>query len=197
VVNYVQWRSRDEGQELFRNVLLGIDGSAEATDALSRAIGIARASGGRLGLLSVAATPSAWIALPPFALPVSRAQLAAELEAYAERQLCQAERAVPADVPVTKLMARGSVARALLAQVREGPWDLIVVGHSCCTRRWPLRRAAGARLLRESPVPVLVVRSGEEAELFHAPAAQARPAARSRAPAIGLKAHRGRISRAE
>lgn len=136
---------------MFLNVLLGIDGSASAAQALDRAIEIARASRGRIGLLAVAAEPSAWIAMAPFALAISRTRLRAELEAEALRQVDEAERAVPADVPVTKLLAHGRAADALLTYALDGPWDLIVVGD-----RWPLRR------LRKSPVPVLVVRSGSE-----------------------------------
>jgi nucleotide-binding universal stress UspA family protein len=120
--------------------------------------------GGRLGLLGVAASPTRWIslALPPFLLPISTPRLAAQLEADAQRDVDQAERTVPADVPVTKLLSRGGVAEALLERTREGPWDLIVVGHRSSADRWPLRRGVGTRLLRASPVPVLVVQSASE-----------------------------------
>lgn len=146
---------------MFRNLLVGIDGSLSARQALTRAIEIARASHGRLGLLSVAAGPARGIslALPPFALPAWRPQLAAQLETDAQRHLDTAERTVPADVPVTKLLGRASMADALLEHARQGPWDLIVVGHRSCADRWPLPRGVGTRLLRASPVPVLVVRS--------------------------------------
>lgn len=169
---------------MFRNVLLGIDGSPSATQALGRAIEIAQASGGRIGLLGVVPAPGAWIAMTPFALPISTTQLAADLEADAQRHVDEAERAVPADVPVTKLLARGSVAEALLTQALDGPWDLIVVGHRASADRWPLRRGVGARLLRKSPVPVLVVRGASErapapVELMY-PGAQLAPPARLR-----------------
>lgn len=151
---------------MFRNVLLGTDGSASAAQALDRVIEIARESRGRIGLLAVAAEPSACVALAPFALAVSCAGLRAQLEAEAQRHIDEAERAVPADVPVTKLLARGRPADALLAQALDGPWDLIVVGDG-----WPLRRRAGARLLRTSPVPVLVVRGGTDGIAARLPAA--------------------------
>jgi nucleotide-binding universal stress UspA family protein len=149
---------------MFRNVLVGVDGSASATHALAEAIEIARASGGRLGLLSVAASPSRGIALalPPSVSPVSQAQLSAQLQAKAQRNLDEAERSVPADMPVTKLLSHGSVVRALLTRTHDGPWDLIVVGHRRAADRWPLRQSVGTRLLRASPVPVLVVSSASK-----------------------------------
>lgn len=168
---------------MFRNVLLGTDGSASAAQALDRAVEIASASRGRIGILAVAGEPSACMALAPFALAICCDRLRAELEAEAQRHIDDAERAVPADVPVTKLLAHGRPADALLTRALEGPWDLIVVGES-----WPLRRRAGARLLRTSPVPVLVVRGGSEA--ITAPAE-----ARQRAVASGRAAPRASVAR--
>ena len=152
---------------MFRNVLVGVDGSASAAQALGEAIDIARASGGRIGLLGVAGTPSPWIALTPFALPVSRSDVAAQLDAETQRHVDEAERCVPADVPVTKLLAHGSAAKALLAQVDGGRWDLVVVGHRTDRDRRPLRRGVGDWLLRRSPVPVLVIRSAPAAPAIH------------------------------
>jgi nucleotide-binding universal stress UspA family protein len=165
---------------VFRNVLVGIDGSASATQALGRAIEIARASGGRLGLLSVALRPSLGISLqrPPFVLPITTPQLAAQLQIHAQGHLDQADRTVPADVPVTKLVSRGSVADALLEHTRNGPWDLIVIGHRNSADHWPLRRGVGNRLLRASPVPVLVVRNASTPA--PTPPRRSRRAARSR-----------------
>lgn len=134
---------------MFRNVLVGIDGSANATAALAQAIEIARASRSRLGLLGVAPSPSlaARMAMPPFALRITPRRLAAELRRDAQRHVDDAERTVPADVPVTKLLAVGSMARALLDHTREGGWDLVVVGP----------RSLTDRSLRATRVPVLIV----------------------------------------
>jgi nucleotide-binding universal stress UspA family protein len=148
---------------VFRNVLVGVDGSPSAAQALAEAIDIARASGGRIGLLGVAGVPSPWIALTPFALPVSRTDVAAQLDAEALRHVDEAERCVPADVPVTKLLAHGSAAKALLAHADGGRWDLVVVGHRTSRDRRPLRGGVGDWLLRRSPVPVLVIRSAPAA----------------------------------
>ena len=143
---------------MFRNILVGIDGSSTSLGALRRAVEIAMASRGRLGLLSVAPRLGAWFAPPPFALPVSRGQMEAELEAEAERNLQRAAEEVPADVPVTKLLARGRPADVLLTHALDGYWDLIVIGHHSGLLRWPPGRRVGARLVRSSPIPVLIVR---------------------------------------
>lgn len=162
---------------VFRNVLVGVDGSPAAERALDRAIDVARASGGRIGLLAAVPAPSAWISIAPFALPVSRTRLTSELEAEAKRHVDEAERRVPADVPVTKLVAHGGAAEALITHALDGPWDLVVLGHRSSSDRLPVGRRVGARLLRSSPVPVLVVR--EVAEATTAPAQAARAPERS------------------
>lgn len=148
---------------MFRNVLVGIDGSESAQWALRHAIDIVGSCGGRIGLVSVVPEPSLWIALPPFALPLSQARLAEELEGEAKRHLDEAEHAVPTDVPVTKLLARGNASEVLVTHALDGPWDLIVVGHRRSLDRWPIARRVGAQLLRSSPVPVLIVRGEVEA----------------------------------
>jgi nucleotide-binding universal stress UspA family protein len=149
---------------VFRNLLVGIDDSASAAHALTQAIEMARESGGRLGLLSVAATPAPGVslALPPSALPTSKPQLAVQLVAQAQRRLDHAALAVPTEVPITKLLAHGNATRALLEHAQQGPWDLIVIGHHASTdRRWS-RRSVAARLLDQSPLPVLVATTAAE-----------------------------------
>jgi nucleotide-binding universal stress UspA family protein len=135
---------------VFRNILVGIDGTAGSEEALRQAIDLANATRGRLGLLSVAPRVCAWYASAPFGPPFPREQLDADLVAEAKRHLEAAAEQVPSDVPVTKLFARGRPADALVTQALGGCWDLIVVGHRPGWR-------AHARLVRSSPVPVLIV----------------------------------------
>jgi nucleotide-binding universal stress UspA family protein len=165
---------------MFRNVLVYADGSPSGDRALRQAIEIASASGGRIGILGVASRPSPMISTAPFTIPVSRTALAAELESEARRHVDEAERAVPADVPVTKMLAHGSSAKALLAHAGRCPWDLLVVGQRAASERWPSGRRLGARLSRSSPVPVLIVRDEADAaaeDRAPRPAARAQPAA--------------------
>ena len=169
---------------MFRNVLVYADGSPSGERALRHAIDIARASGGRIGILGVAPRPSPMISAGPCGVPISRAALAAELEMEARRYVDEAERAVPAHVPVTKLLAHGSSAKALLDHAGRCPWDLLVVGQRAASERWPCGRRLGTRLSRSSPVPVLIVR--DEADAPAGAAAEerrARPAAPAPVPA--------------
>lgn len=142
---------------MFRNVLVGVDGSAASDKALAEAIDIARESSGRIGILAVVPTLNWCVSTSPVTPPVSRAQLIEDLEADARRHVEEADQAIPSDLPVTKLIAHGNEAEALLTHVRNGPWDLVVLGRHSCFDRLTLRGRLGARLARRSPVPVLIV----------------------------------------
>jgi nucleotide-binding universal stress UspA family protein len=141
---------------MFHRILVGIDDSPASRAALDRAIELVDAGHGRLGLLSSAPRPT-MVGAAPTMLPISRDELERELVDWAERNLCAAQQAVPEEIPVTKLVRRGSPWRALLAEARGGCWDLIVVGQA--DRRWwpPFLARVGERLNRRSPTPVLVV----------------------------------------
>jgi nucleotide-binding universal stress UspA family protein len=141
---------------MFHRILVGIDDSPASRAALDRAIELVDAGHGRLGLLSSAPRPT-MVGAAPTMLPISRDELDRELIDWAERNLCAAERAVPEDIPVTKLVRRGSPWRALLSEARGGCWDLIVVGQT--DRAWwpPFLARVGEHLNRRSPTPVLVV----------------------------------------
>jgi len=92
----------------------------------------------------------------------------AELEAWAQRHLDRAEHAVPRDVPVTKLLARGRPAPAFIAHALGGAWDLIVIGRRRRSVPWPAAFRLEERLVRSSPVPVLIV--GDDPAISGAPA---------------------------
>jgi nucleotide-binding universal stress UspA family protein len=141
---------------MFHRILVGVDDTPASRAALQQAIELVDAGHGRLGLLSSAPRP-VMIGSAPTIMPITRAELAQELEEWAERNLCAAEKVVPQDVPVTKLLCHGSPWKALLRQAHSGEWDLIVVGQT--HRAWWPRFLArvGERLNRRSPVPVLIV----------------------------------------
>ena len=138
---------------MFHRILVAVDDSRSAREALQRAVELVEASHGRLGLLSSAPKPPP-MAPGPVALPVSHRQIEQELLEWAQRNVEDAARLVPEEIPVTKLVTRGAPGRALLREARTGCWDLIVVGQA--HRRFHVRRV-GDWLNRRSPTPVLVV----------------------------------------
>jgi nucleotide-binding universal stress UspA family protein len=142
---------------VFHRILVGVDDSPEARRALERAIELAAAGNGRLGLLTSAPHPPLVVATTPIVPPASRSQLADELVDWAQRCLDEATELVPDEIPVTKLLTHGEPAKALGREAEKGCWDLVVVGQS--TRRHRLRAPVGARLRRHG-TPVLVVHDG-------------------------------------
>lgn len=146
---------------MFRSFLVAVDGSPAAAKALAEAIDLARDEGARLTLISVAVQPR-WVALGPFASPVpSEAQLEREAGEIAER----AEALVPEDIPVSTVVRRGPAAKAILERIEAGEHDLVVMGSRGLGPAGSLLLGSVSRaVLAHSPVPVLVVREGEDAD---------------------------------
>ena len=141
---------------MFHRILVGVDDSSAAKEALERAVELVQAGHGRLGLLSSAPGPPALASVGPAVLPVSRAQLEQQLIEWAQRNVEAAAKLVPEEIPLTKIVARGSPGRALLREARTGVWDLVIVGQAHREHR-PLLERVGERLNRRSPTLVLVV----------------------------------------
>jgi nucleotide-binding universal stress UspA family protein len=140
---------------MFHRILVGVDDSKVAREALARAVELVEAGHGRLGLLSSAPSAPPLACAGPVMLPVSRDRLEQDLLRWAQRNVEEAARLVPEHIPITKLVTRGHPAAALLREARSGCWDLVVVGQSHRRRR--LFDSLGERLNRRSGVPVLVV----------------------------------------
>jgi nucleotide-binding universal stress UspA family protein len=146
---------------VFHRILVGVDDSEAARLALERAVVLADEGHGRLGLLISAPEPSGAIWASPICVPQSRVGMCMQLERWACTTLEAATRAVPAEIPVTKLVTHGDPAAALLREAACGNWDLIVVGQATRARRLPFRHPVGERL-RDSATPVLVVHEEPE-----------------------------------
>ena len=139
---------------MFHRILVGVDDSPAARRALERAIELAAAGHGRLGLLTSAPHPPLIIATSPVVPPASRTQLCDEMLDWAQECVESATALVPDEIPVTKLVTCGDPSAALRNEAERGCWDLVVVGQSARRRR--LRNSVGARLDRHA-TPVLVV----------------------------------------
>jgi nucleotide-binding universal stress UspA family protein len=139
---------------VFHRILVGVDDSPAARHALDRAIELAAAGHGRLGLLTSAPNPPVIIATSPVVPPASRTQLCDEMLGWAQECVETATALVPDEIPVTKLVTHGDPCTALRREAETGCWDLIVVGQSA--RRHRVRGSVGARLDQHA-TPVLVV----------------------------------------
>ena len=129
-----------------RSILVRV-GPGGSTRALEAAAALALREHAQLTVLAAVARPSAFISASPVALPYDASHAAA---AECVARLHGALASLPADVSVTGLRRPGPVRAALLAELRDGAHDLVVVGAG---RRSRVARA----LLRHAAAPVLVV----------------------------------------
>jgi nucleotide-binding universal stress UspA family protein len=128
-----------------------------ARRALADAIELARACNGRLTLLAIAPQPAAW-AFSGYDVPVDVDRLAQGVERNYDAMLDAAVSTVPQDVPVTRILRRGTPGPAIVEAANAGEHDLVVMG---CRGRGELRSlllgSVSHHVLHGSRVPVLVV----------------------------------------
>jgi nucleotide-binding universal stress UspA family protein len=111
---------------MFRNILVSVDGSPSSERALAEAIDIANSSRARLTILTAASTPPAWAYGPSSVAALQ--SLAPELEREAKEILAAAVDTVPDSVPVTSILSRRPVRKALARELASGRYDLLVMG---------------------------------------------------------------------
>src|ERR1700749_3948522 len=147
---------------MFRNILVCVDGSAHAERALREAIDLALAERSRLTILTAIPRPPYWACSP--VTPAGIEPLANHLANEAKAPLRAAGASAPASIPVTKILTRQPIREALMARIRSGEHDLVVLGSRG-------RGALSASLLgsvshyalNHSQVPVLIVHTDDEA----------------------------------
>ncbi|MEX2195924.1 MAG: universal stress protein [Thermoleophilaceae bacterium] len=130
-------------------LLVGLDGTPPATEALARAADIARRHDGHLRVVMV--LRRSWLADLSCFSPASVPQAFVE-EAWAEA-LRRAIASLPPDVGVRSVVRRGGVVAALAAEADAGACDSILIG---ARHGWRSRRLATV-LRRRCGVPVEVV----------------------------------------
>jgi nucleotide-binding universal stress UspA family protein len=135
---------------MFRNILVAVDGSVHADEALRQAIDLAESEHATLTLLTAAAPP------PPFA--VFAGAPIPDTRAEAEDILDRALTTVPPDIPVTTIVTAEPIRPALIHQIHDGRHDLVVMGSR---GRGALRAVALGSVshyaLHHSHVPVLII----------------------------------------
>jgi nucleotide-binding universal stress UspA family protein len=152
---------------MFHNILVAVDGSPHADQALADAIDLAQAQHARLTLITAIMPPPAIAYLG--ATGAAAATMTRAAEDAAESILRRACAEVPDDLPVTTIMSREPVLQALIHQVKAGHHDLVVMGsRGRGAVRSALLGSVSHYVLHHSPVPVLIV----HAEPASSPAAQ-------------------------
>ncbi len=141
---------------MFRDILVCVDGSAQAEQALSRAIDLATAERSRLTLLTALPRPPYWACSPLTAAGIE--PLAADLAREAQDALRSAVDRVPDSIPVTTIFSQEPIRDALKHRLKTGAHDLVVMGSR---GRGTLTASALGSVshfaLHHSDVPVLIV----------------------------------------
>jgi nucleotide-binding universal stress UspA family protein len=147
---------------MFHSILVAVDGSPDAEQALTQAIDLASCEHARLTLFSAVQTPPA-IAYNGMAGDVVTT-LVRETEREAQALLRDAVERVPEDVSVTSVLSAEPVRAALVNQIEKGEHDLVVMGsRGRGALRSALLGSVSHYVLHHSPVPVLIVHAEDGA----------------------------------
>jgi nucleotide-binding universal stress UspA family protein len=168
---------------MFRDVLVVVDATEDAREALSHAIDLAQRERSRMTLITVEhRLPACAYLGAAAALPL----VVPAAEAESRQILREALSHVPADVPVTTLLAAPPVRGALMSQIERGGHDLVIMGARPRSGGRPAFGSLSRYIVRRSPVPVLVVHRASPRGRADARAAAKRTRARrwaTRSPA--------------
>jgi nucleotide-binding universal stress UspA family protein len=145
---------------MFHNILVAVDGSADADAALAHAIDLAQSEHTRLTLMTA-------VGELPLAVPLMAgdgpAQMTENVHREAETVIRHASDRVPADLPVTTVLSEEPIRHALIRQIHGGRHDLVVVGsRGRGAVRAALLGSVSHYVLNHSPIPVLVVHAETE-----------------------------------
>jgi nucleotide-binding universal stress UspA family protein len=141
---------------MFQNILVAVDGSADAAQALTEAVDLADCERARLTLFTAVVPPPAVVF--PGASADAVVAVVDEAEVRAKAVLRRAGECVPADVPATCVLAREPAGPALLRQIETGHHDLVVMGsRGRGAVRSALLGSVSHHVLHHSRVPVLIV----------------------------------------
>jgi nucleotide-binding universal stress UspA family protein len=146
---------------MFRNILVAIDGSVDADQALTEAIDLAESENARMTIFSAVVTPPAAAYIG--ADGGVAATLARDAETETERVLRTAAQRAPDRVSVSTVLSSEPVRPALIDQITTGHHDLVVMGsRGRGALRSVLLGSVSHYVLHHSPVPVLIVHAEPE-----------------------------------
>jgi nucleotide-binding universal stress UspA family protein len=141
---------------MFHNILVAVDGSTHADQALTHAIDLAQSEHAALTLMTAVVAPPSVAFFGAYGGVVSTLRQDAEVEA--KGILLRARHRVPSDVSVTTILSREPIDTALIRQIEDGQHDLVVMGsRGRGAVRSALLGSASHYVLHHSPIPVLIV----------------------------------------
>ena len=141
---------------MFLNILIPVDGSPDADEALAQAIDLADSEHSRLTLMTGVVGSPDLISFGGAGAPVGEAIESAKAEA--DHILRRARDRVPEHLPVTTVLTDQPIRPAVIQQIKQGHHDLVVMGsRGRGAIRSALLGSVSHYVLHHSPVPVLIV----------------------------------------
>jgi nucleotide-binding universal stress UspA family protein len=112
---------------VFKNILVAVDGSRHSDLALAMALALAERDHARLGILTVVPNVNESAALA-YGAGVDPVALQGDADRAADRTMREAVEAVPSEQPVDSITRHGHAGAEIVAQVRDGGHDAVVLG---------------------------------------------------------------------
>ena len=141
---------------MFHNILVAVDGSPDAEQALTEAIDLAERGRSPLTLITAVTRVPAMAYVTTAGEQLGR--LVVDAHAEAEAILRRARGRVPADLPVITVLTEQPIRTALIDRIAKGDHDLVVMGsRGRGAVRATLLGSVSHYVLNHSPVPVLIV----------------------------------------
>jgi nucleotide-binding universal stress UspA family protein len=158
---------------MFHSILVAVDGSPDAEEALTQAIDLAERERARLTLITGVAQ------LPATAYLMAcetTGEVIGDAHAEAAAILQRARERVPEALPATAVLTLDPIRGALIREINSGRYDLVVMGsRGRGAVRAALLGSVSHYVLHHSSVPVLIVRVEPLAARVHTELAAVAP----------------------
>jgi nucleotide-binding universal stress UspA family protein len=139
----------------FRRILVAVDGSRHADLALEMAIALADRDRSRLTILTVIPNISESAAMA-YGAGVDPVALQADADRGAEKTMRAALDSVPDDQPVESVQRRGHAGPEIVAQVKAGQHDAVVLGARGLGRIGSMFGSVSRHVLHHAGVAVFI-----------------------------------------
>lgn len=144
---------------MFYRILVAVDGSPGADQALAQAVDLARTEHARITIMTGVAQAPATAFIAP-GVPIG--ELAADARTTADATLRDALVVVPSDLLAETVLTDQPIEIALIRQIERGRHDLVVVGsRGRGAVRSGVLGSVSHYVLNHSPAPVLVVHADD------------------------------------